>query len=361
MAPLLIKKSIEINAKNAASTTTLERKLRDQFDFQFIIGHNKKIIELLDLITKVTDVDVPVLIEGESGTGKELVARAIHLNSRRKNNPLVSINCGAIPENLVESEFFGHEKGSFTGAVAKKIGKFEYANKGTLFLDELSSLSLSMQVKLLRVLQWNEFTSVGCISPKKVNVRVVAASNEKLSELVEQKRIRADLYYRLNVLRLELPPLRERKDDIPVLSNYLIEQTCSKMGLEKVSLSPKAMDGLMSYDFPGNVRELENILQRAIILCEGSEIDYAHLPFEVKKNGKASLKVNGDKSTFKTAKSQVVEEFEKQYIKKMLVENRGIVLKAAKKSGMYEANFRAKMKKYEIVVDEVISDYYANR
>lgn len=353
LAPLLRKDVKDTEISNLSETALLEKSLRQKYDFSNVIGHNNKMIELLDLVTKVMDVDVPVLIEGESGTGKELIARAVHHNSKRKKHLMVSVNCGAIPENLLESEFFGHEKGAFTGATSKKIGHFEVANNGTIFLDEIGALNLTLQVKLLRVLQWNEFTPVGGILPKKVDVRIIAASNQKLSELVEQKKFREDLYYRLNVLRLCLPPLRERKDDIPALCKYLIEQNCAKMGKIKMKISADAMDILMNYDFPGNVRELENIIQRAIIFCDGNEINYAHLPFEVKMNGKKAQKINGKNETFKTAKQRVIEAFEKQYITNKLMENRGIILRAAKKSGMYEANFRAKMKQYDIVVDDI--------
>lgn len=336
-----------------SEATLLEKALRSKYDFNSIVGHNRAMIELLDLVTKVMDVDVPVLIEGESGTGKEIIAHAIHNNSKRSKYPLVIINCGAIPENLVESEFFGHEKGAFTGATSKKIGQFEVANKGTVFLDEISTLNLTMQVKLLRILQWNEFTSVGGILPKKVDVRVIAASNQNIAELVKVEKFRPDLYYRLNVLRLLIPPLRERKDDIPILCQYLIEHNCRKMGKAQVKILPDAMSVLMNYDFPGNVRELENIIQRALILCDGKDINHTHLPFEVKKSSKITDTANNTSEIFKLAKKKVLEKFEKKYITKMLLENRGIILRAAKKSGMYEANFRAKMKQYNIQVDDI--------
>ena len=351
--PLLKIHINNLQNRRISETAFLEKALRSKYDFSSIVGHNRGMIELLDLVIKVMDVDVPVLIEGESGTGKEMIAHAIHKNSKRSKYPLVVINCGAIPENLLESEFFGHERGAFTGATSKKIGQFEVANKGTVFLDEISALNLSMQVKLLRILQWNEFTSVGGILPKKVDVRVIAASNQNIAELVNEEKFRADLYYRLNVLRLLIPPLRDRKDDIPILCQYLIEQNCRKMGKSQVKISPDAMSVLMSYDFPGNVRELENIIQRALILCEGKEINHTHLPFEVKKSSKLTDTVNNTSEIFKFAKKRVLEKFEKKYIIKMLLENRGIVLRAAKKSGMYEANFRAKMKQYDIHVDDI--------
>jgi transcriptional regulator with PAS, ATPase and Fis domain len=351
--PLLKIHIINLQNRRISETALLEKALRSKYNFSSIVGHNRSMIELLDLVTKVMDVDVPVLIEGESGTGKEIIAHAIHNNSKRSKYPLVIINCGAIPENLMESEFFGHERGAFTGATAKKIGQFEVANKGTVFLDEISTLNLTMQVKLLRVLQWNEFTSVGGILPKKVDVRVIAASNQNIVELVKEEKFRADLYYRLNVLRLFIPPLRERKDDIPILCQYLIEQNYRKMGKSQVKISPDAMSVLMSYDFPGNVRELENIIQRALILCEGKEINHSHLPFEVKKSSKLTNTANNASEIFKFAKKRELEKFEKKYIIKMLLESRGIILRAAKKSGMYEANFRAKMKQYNIQVDDI--------
>jgi transcriptional regulator with GAF, ATPase, and Fis domain len=351
--PLLKIHINNLQDRRISETAFLEKALRSKYDFSSIVGHNRGMIELLDLVIKVMDVDVPVLIEGESGTGKEIIAHAIHNNSKRSKYPLVVINCGAIPENLLESEFFGHERGAFTGATSKKIGQFEVANKGTVFLDEISTLNLSMQVKLLRILQWNEFTSVGGILPKKVDVRVIAASNQNIAELVKEEKFRADLYYRLNVLRLLIPPLRDRKDDIPILCQYLIEQNCRKMGKSQVKISPDAMSVLMSYDFPGNVRELENIIQRALILCEGKEINHNHLPLEVKKSSKIADAGNHTFEIFKFAKKRVLEKFEKKYITKMLLENRGIILRAAKRSGMYEANFRAKMKQYDIHVDDI--------
>jgi transcriptional regulator with GAF, ATPase, and Fis domain len=353
IAPILKMYVKDFEISNISETTLLEKELRANYDFSTIVGHNHKMIELLELVTKVMDVNVPVLIEGESGTGKEIIAHAIHNNSKRNKYPLVIINCGAIPENLLESEFFGHEKGAFTGATSKKIGQFEVANNGTIFLDEISTLNLAMQVKLLRVLQWSEFTPVGGIVPRKVNVRVIAASNQNIAELVKEKKFRADLYYRLNVLRLHIPPLRDRKDDIPILCQYFIKENCRKMEKPWVTISPGAMIVLMNYDFPGNVRELENIIQRALILCDGKEINYNYLPFEVKKSGKTTDIPNNISEIFKKAKKRVVEEFEKKYIIKMLLENRGIILRAAKKSGMYEANFRAKMKQYDIQVDDI--------
>jgi len=221
------------------------------------------------------------LIQGESGTGKELVARTLHQYSQRKNMPFVTVNCGAIPEGVLESEFFGHEKGAFTGAYNRKTGKFEYANGGTIFLDEIGEMSPPLQVKLLRVLQEREFERVGGNEKVVVDVRIVAATNKSLRQSISEKTFRADLFYRLNVVSIVIPPLRERKEDIPLLAAYFRDKYCSKLGKEPKKISVGALQVLQDYDWPGNVRELENNIEHAIVMGNGQVILVEDLPIEI--------------------------------------------------------------------------------
>jgi two-component system response regulator PilR (NtrC family) len=253
----------------------LKRELERRYAFGNLIGKSKKMQEVFDLIRKVAASRANVLITGESGTGKELVARAVHFNSERKERPFVAVNCGAIPENLLESELFGHEKGSFTGAVQQKAGLFEVADGGTLFLDEIGELPAMMQVKLLRVLQEREFRRVGGTKNIQVDVRLTAATNKELEAEVGAGRFREDLFYRLNVIRIALPPLRERREDIPLL----IEHLCRTLtGREAVAVTEGAMRRLLDYHWPGNVRELENVLERCMVLGHSERITETCLP-----------------------------------------------------------------------------------
>lgn len=345
---------INIDKLRTKSNSQLGQRLRQEYDFNGIVGHDPRIIELLDLIVKVKDVDVPILIEGESGTGKELIVRAIHYNSKRKNEPLICVNCGAIPENLLESEFFGYEKGAFTGATNHKLGHIAAAGNGAIFLDEIDELNLNLQVKLLRVIQWGEFTPIGSTKPQKMSARFIAASKCQLKDLVKKNKFRDDLFYRLNVLRLCVPPLRERTEDIPVLCTHLLNNYCKMIGKKELAITPRALNALMSYDYPGNVRELENILQGAAILSEGDFIDLEQLPFDFQQT--MSIKSgsqNISEIDFKEAKRRVIEDFEKKYLCSKLEDSKGIILRAAKKAGMYEANFRRKMKKYGILTKAI--------
>jgi DNA-binding NtrC family response regulator len=244
----------------------LRKQLDEKYGFNNIIGTGrgmKRIFELVDTIASLTST---VLIQGETGTGKELIAKAIHFNSPRKDQKLVSINCGAIPENLLESELFGHVKGAFTGAVQTRIGRFEQANGGTIFLDEIGNMPVSLQVKLLRVLQEREFERVGGNSTVKVDVRIIAATSSNLEQMVKDGTFREDLYYRLNVIPINLPPLRERREDIPLLVQRFIEHFCELHKLEPKTISPQVMKALMAYDWPGNVRQLENLVERMVAL-----------------------------------------------------------------------------------------------
>ncbi|MGA7144594.1 MAG: sigma-54 dependent transcriptional regulator, partial [Desulfobacterales bacterium] len=251
----------------------LKENLGKHFDMQNIIGRSRAMLSLLETVAHVAMSEATVMITGESGTGKELIAGVIHYNSPRKDGPLVKINCAAITETLLESELFGHEKGSFTGADRRKEGRFYQANKGSLFLDEVSEMPLSMQVKLLRVLQERELTRVGGEKVIPVDVRVIAATNKDLDDLKNEGAFREDLYYRLNVVRLEIPPLRERREDIPLLARHFLDMFISKNNKEIKGLTPGAMDRLIRYNWPGNVRELMNAVERAVVLARTEYLD----------------------------------------------------------------------------------------
>ncbi len=276
----------------------LSEELKERYCFGNIIGKSAPMQRLYYTIERIAPSRATVLITGESGTGKELIARAIHYNSPRKDKPFVSINCGAIPETLLESELFGHEKGAFTGAVQRRKGRFEMAHEGTLFLDEISEMSPYLQVKLLRVLQEMEFERVGGMETIKVDVRIIAASNRDLKKEIESGRFRSDLFYRLNVVHIEVPPLRDRREDIPLLVRHFLEKYSGEAGRAgSMSVSQDAMRCLMDYSWPGNIRELENAIERAVILCSGSEITLGDLPPEIREpegGGKETEKLVGD-------------------------------------------------------------------
>jgi hypothetical protein len=298
-------------------------------------------------VHQVADADARVLIVGETGTGKELIARALHEQSSRREAPLIAVNCGAITETLQESEFFGHEKGAFTGALARKIGKFQAAHGGTIFLDEISEMTKALQVKLLRILQSGQFAPVGMTTNQYCDVRVVAATNEDLIPRIAAGEFRKDLYYRLNIIRVELPPVRERKGDIPLLVEHFLGifgTTYSKPVLE---VDSEAAELLLQYDYPGNVWELENIIRRAVILCRDKRISRGHLPPEVLHHnlGEDECQL----LAFHEAKSRVVEEFERAFLTVILRVCGGIVSRAAERSGLSERNFHAKLRKYQIV------------
>lgn len=261
----------------------LTQELRGRYRFSNIVGKSASMQRIFQLIEKVAPSKATILITGESGTGKELIAKAIHFNSTRRDLPFVTVNCGALPENLLESELFGHEKGAFSGAVSQRKGRFETAHEGTLFLDEISEMSPPLQVKLLRVLQEMEFERVGSSQTLKVDVRVLAASNRILKEEVAEGRFRTDLFYRLNVVHIAIPALRERKDDIPPLVNHFLRKYSDESGCSPLTMHPEALRLLLDYPWPGNVRELENVIERAVILCSGEQIEMRDLPVEIRE------------------------------------------------------------------------------
>ena len=259
----------------------LKKQLREKFSFKNIVGNSKKMKEIYGLIEKIAATDSTVLVKGESGTGKELAARAIYLLSHRREKPFVSINCGAVPENLLESELFGHMKGSFTGAVADKKGMFEMAEGGVLFLDEIGEMSALTQVKLLRALQDKKIRRVGGTEEIHVDARIISATNQNLKKKIEEGKFREDLFYRLNVLSLVMPPLRKRKEDLPLLVSHFIKKYCQEMGRKTKRIAPEVMNVLESYPWPGNVRELENVIERVIAIEERGIITTESLPEEL--------------------------------------------------------------------------------
>ena len=261
----------------------LQNQLRSRYKFDSIVGKSAALQRVLSLVEKVAETDSTVLITGESGTGKELIARAVHYNSRRSDRMLVTVNCGAIPEALLESELFGHVKGAFTNAVQHREGQFAVADGGTLFLDEIGDMSPNLQVKLLRVLQERTFEPVGSSKTQRADVRVIAATNQNLTSLIEKKLFREDLYYRLNVLPVEMPPLRERPEDVPHLVHHFLDLARADRGRRVEGVSDRAMERLMEYDWPGNIRELENLMERLLVLQSEGEIDVDVLPPEIRQ------------------------------------------------------------------------------
>jgi Nif-specific regulatory protein len=270
--------TMEERSRLIEENARLQDQLRERFQPSNIIGRSKPIQKVYDLIAQVSKSDATVLIRGESGTGKELVANAIHFNSLRADKPFVKVNCGALPESVVESELFGHEKGAFTGAVTGRKGRFELAQGGTIFLDEVGDLTALTQVKLLRVLQEKEFERVGGVSTIKCNVRVIAATNKNLEALIEAGMFRQDLYYRLHVFPVHVPSLMERKTDIPLLVDHFVEKASKSSNKKILRVATPAIDALMAYHWPGNVRELENVIERAVLLSTDGVVHSHHLP-----------------------------------------------------------------------------------
>jgi DNA-binding NtrC family response regulator len=263
--PIMVRKGLK-ERQLRFENQYLRKQLNEKYGFSNIIGTGRAMHRIFELVDTIAGLSSTVLIQGETGTGKELIAKAIHFNSPRKDQKLVSINCGAIPENLLESELFGHVKGAFTGAVQTRIGRFEQANGGTIFLDEIGNMPVNLQVKLLRVLQEREFERVGGNSTVKVDVRIIAATSSNLSQMVKDGTFREDLYYRLNVIPIDLPPLRERREDVPLLVQKFIEHFCEAHRLDLKTVSPQVMKALMAFEWPGNVRQLENIVERMVAL-----------------------------------------------------------------------------------------------
>jgi DNA-binding NtrC family response regulator len=344
---LVLQRALEYQRLNYENIS-LRKQLKAKYKFENIISDNDKMQAVFELIEKVSDSDSTVLIYGESGTGKELVARAIHYNSYRQDKPLIPINCGAIPGELLESELFGYEKGAFTGATALRLGRFELANGGTVFLDEIGEMSPALQVKILRVLQEREFERVGGTRTIKVDVRIIAATNKNLEELVANNRFREDLFYRLNVIPINLPPLRERKSDMPLLVTYFIERFNTEKKRQIEGISPEALDRLMQYHWPGNVRELENLIERIAILKGKGFIAPEDLPEKLVPtvaNGlMPALDIPSDGLDFDGA----VQAFERQLLAKALERTHGVKSKAAELLQMNRTTLVEKVKKLRL-------------
>ncbi|WP_407310056.1 sigma-54-dependent transcriptional regulator [Desulfosporosinus sp. SB140] len=309
------------------------------------VGSSPLMQEVFKTIGRVSVSNSSVLIQGESGTGKELVARTLHQCSNRKNKPFVTVNCGAIPEGILESEFFGHEKGAFTGAHNRKIGKFEFSDSGTIFLDEIGEMSPTLQVKLLRVLQEREFERVGGNEKIAVNVRVVAASNKNLRKSIAEKSFRADLFYRLNVVSIFIPPLRERKEDIPLLAAYFRDKFCAMLGKQPKKISQEVIEVLQNYDWPGNVRELENIIEHAIVMGNGQIILAEDLPIEIAPAPKPQL---SDKEGKPETLRAMVKSLEKDAIAATLQKTGGNKLQTSKVLGISRRALQYKIEEYGI-------------
>ncbi len=319
----------------------LKKELGKKYSFSSIIGNSRKMQEVFHLITQVAKSNANVLLLGESGTGKELAANAIHYNSLRADQPFIKVNCAALPANLVEAELFGHEKGAFTGASKQKEGKFELANNGTIFLDEIGSLALESQGKLLRVLQEKELERLGGTRTIKVNVRLIAATNRDLGEAVERGEFREDLYYRLNVYPIYLPALREREADVLLLADYFLEKYVQEYNKDVKRISTPAIDALTQYHWPGNVRELENCIERAVLLCDDQVLHGYHLP--------PTLQTAEDTGTHQSQSlKDAIERFEKELLIDALKSHRGNMRQAAKALETTERIFGYKVKKYEI-------------
>ena len=359
------------NRRLAQENIALHRELESRYHFDKITGSSPAMNEIYRLIGKVLNNDSTVLLTGESGTGKELVARAIHFNGARRKGPFVAVNCAAIPENLIESELFGHEKGAFSGATGRRVGKFEAADGGTIFLDEISALQYDLQAKMLRVLQEREFQRVGGDTLIKVDVRIITATNQKLRELVNAGKFRDDLFHRLNVVNINLPPLRERKSDIPLLVKVFLQKYCSKYEKSGMSMSVEAVEALSDYDWPGNVRELENLVEQLIVLSDGPKIAPSELPSYIFDSmvysgeesgsepgaGKEAWTEDGDRALgagFKLPCSGIdMASMEKSLIRQALQHSGGRLVKAAKLLGISYKTLQYRIKKHRIDLESI--------
>lgn len=319
----------------------LHEELRERFRPSNIVGSSRAMQDVFDMIAQVSRSDATVLVRGESGTGKELVAHAIHYNSARADKPFVKVNCAALPETVIESELFGHEKGAFTGAVQSRKGRFEYANGGTVFLDEIGDLSPSTQIKLLRVLQEREFERVGGNETIRVNVRIIAATNRNLEKAIETSEFREDLYYRLNVFPIHMPPLRDRKSDILLLADHFIEKYAEQNHVAVRRISTPAIDLLMSYHWPGNVRELENCVERAVLLSVDEVIHSHHLPPSLQSAESTNTEFHG-------TLEESIDNLERELIQEALKSTRGNMAKAARFLGITERIMGLRVKKHGI-------------
>lgn len=335
-------------AKLKKENVVLKDHLKEKFDLGKMIGYSETVKKVFDKIEKVSLTDSTVLVHGESGTGKELVARAIHINSERKDRALIPVNCGAIPEELLESELFGHEKGAFTGAIRTRIGRFELAQGGTIFLDEIGDMSPSLQVKLLRVIQEKQFERIGGVKTIHADVRIIAATNQNLERMVEEKRFREDLYYRINVIPIYLPPLRERGLDIAILANHFLKHFNQDKKKRVHRISPEAMNALITYPWPGNVRELENLVEMLVVMKDEGDIGLPDLPEKI------SRRRGEERSLYDVVLpeegvdfNKMVVQFEKDLLTKALNQCGGVKNQAAKLLNLNRTTLVEKLKRLE--------------
>ncbi len=342
-----VEKAME-KSRLVAENLYLRQQLRGKYKFDNIIGNSLAMQQVFSRMERIVNTDSTLLILGESGTGKELVAKAIHYNGARKDKPFIAINCGAIPAELLESELFGHVRGSFTGAVSDKVGKFELANNGSIFLDEIGTMPMHLQMKLLRVLQEQEVERVGSSNKVKLNVRVISATNANLEEQVARGKFREDLYYRLNVIPLHLPPLRERREDILLLAKHFLQETCKDMNRQLMTLSTGALQALEAYDWPGNVRQMENVIERTVALTDGDLIERRDLPPDL-GGGEDEQELSGVLCPRVTSKGvsmvKIIEEIERCMIKEAMSLGGGVKARAANLLGINRTTLVEKIKR----------------
>lgn len=327
--------------RDFSTIEALRKEIKQSYTFEDIVSKNDRVLKIFSILPEISESDTTVLIQGSSGSGKELFARAIHNLSNRKNKPFIAVNCGALPDNLLESELFGYIKGAFTDAKKDKPGRFALARGGTIFLDEVESLSPATQVKLLRVLQEKEFEPLGATSPIKSDVRIISATKINLLDLVNKNEFRDDLFYRLNIVKIELPSLTERRDDIPLLINHFIEKFNHRMGKYITNVSSDVLEILMTYNYKGNIRELENIIEHAFVMCQNEEIQINHLPLEIYSSP----------TTNKNENTEVLplEKIECQSIMESLERHKGNKVEVAKELKLHRTTLWRKMKKYGLI------------
>ena len=353
---LVIKQALE-RRRLKAENAYLKTQLKEKYRFESIVGNSKPMQEVFQMVETISGTNSTVLITGETGTGKELIAKAIHFNSQRREQKIVSINCGAIPETLLESELFGHVKGAFTGAHQTRIGRFEQAHKGTIFLDEIGNMSQTLQVKLLRVLQEREFERVGGTETVKVDVRIIAATSAELKDMVDRNEFRSDLYYRLNVIPIHLPSLKDRREDVPLLAKHFIKKYCQSSNLEPKTIAQEGMKMLMNYSWPGNIRQLENAIERAVALVGSRNIILpSDLPREVQKTNNnlfiSEIYIPDEGVNFNTE----VSFLERELILQSLKKSGGNKKQAAKLLNLKRTTLIEKLKRLDLMNAVSVSD-----
>jgi DNA-binding NtrC family response regulator len=346
---LIIAKSLE-KQELIRENILLRQQLHSRHSFSNIIGTSAAIQAVFTRMEKVVDTDSSILILGESGTGKELVARALHYNGHRKDKPFIAINCGAIPEDLLESELFGHMRGSFTGAIKTKQGRFEQANGGTIFLDEIGTMPVHLQLKLLRVLQEQEIEPVGGNHSIKLNIRVISATNTDLEEMIAKGTFREDLFYRLNVIPINLPPLRERKEDIPILARHFLKKSCTQLKCGQLSFDAEVFEVLEDYPWPGNVRELENIIERTAALCDKDRIEVEDLPPHISGVERQQRQILATLPADGLDMPAQVQQIEREWIRQALERSAGVKSKAAELLSIKRTTLVEKVKRLGIEV-----------